>query len=503
MTHGTHLNSLLFADDTALVAGNEKDMAKLLGICEEWSNNVGMIFAPTKCIVLGPTPATRSTPLRLYNVDLPSAEEATYLGFPFRQRGICWKSLAKKRTDKARGVIAMLAPMGLNAKGWAPSASVRVYKAFIRPVMEYGLALHRPTAAILDMYEKVQILALRTLTSTPRNTSRAALLRLLQVETMAHRAQELNIMWAGRLLNSTDASNIAVKVFHRGIQGNRGAKGISLPRLASNNPWWTHPEANLDPKPLVRPANMNPQIIPKSLDGETKATLRREGIMALEADQPNVAGAIQLETTDVLPPFLRPKTGITREDRWLLLQWRLGAVTRHEKCSNCGGTLTRAHAAICSGAAAFLENLYPEVQPPVHPRHTLIDAVLNSYRQQSPKDGPAHFNCARAIQMILEKCRGLRHQENGMWVAGDTGAEGDTQPQQQLNTAPPPRSATAIRQSARRAVAVEGRHRKLGRPRKRRSGEAESTEEAGESGRSPKRHNITGTGGRSAIEGVG
>ena len=255
----------------------------------------------------------------------------------------------------------MLAPMGLNGKGWAPSASIRVYKAFIRPVMEYGLSLHRPTGAILEMYEKVQALALRALTSTPRNTSKAGLQRLLQIESMEHRARDLNIMWAGRLHNSTDASNLAVKVFHRGIQGNRGKIGLSLPRHALSNSLWNHPKAIIDLKPLRRPTNTARLDIPKILDQETRDELRRKDIMDLETNKPNVAGAIQLEMEDTLPPFLRPKTGITRADRWLLLQWRLGAATRHQTCCNCGDTLTRAHAADCSGATALLESIHPEV----------------------------------------------------------------------------------------------------------------------------------------------
>ena len=138
--------------------------------------------------------------------------------------------------------------------------------------------------------------------------------------------------------------------------------------------------------------------------------------MDLETNKPNVAGAIQLEMEDTLPPFLMPKTGITRADRWLLLQWRLGAATRHQTCCNCGDILTRAHAADCSGATALLESIHPEVQQPSHQRHTLIDAVLNTYRQQPPQDGPAHSNCAKAIQLILQKCRGTRRRKMGLRI---------------------------------------------------------------------------------------
>ena len=504
MVHGTNLNSLLFADDTALVAGNQQDMAKLLQICESWSLEVGMVFAPTKCIVLGPTAASRTTPLRMYNTDLPSAEQAVYLGLPFTQRGICWKSLAKSRTDKARGVIAMLAPMGFNAKGWAPAASIRIYKTFIRPVMEYGLSLHRPSVSIIEMYEKVQTLALRTLTSTPRNTSRAGLQRLLQIESMAQRAQELNLMWSGRLHNSTDASNLAVKVFHRALQGNRGRTGLSLPRHALDNILWSHPNISTNKEPIIRPVNLLRQVVPKILDLDTRLELRRKSIISLEADQPNVAGAIQLELDDAIPPFLRPKTGISRADRWLLLQWRLGIVTRHEVCCNCGETLTRAHAADCSGATALLRELHPEVSPPAQPRHTLIDAVLNHYRQQPSQDGPAHANCSTAIALILTKCRGLQLSlEDGRWLGQGLDSNQHRVSERDLNATPPPRSAGALRQSARNAAVRDARNRPLGRPRKRALEDGEEEGSEVEIGRNSKRINKMGGSERMLTEGVG
>ena len=64
--HGVLVNALLFADDTALVAGNHRDMRTLLKTCEQWSLDMGMQFAPAKCVLLGPQPHQREVPLQLY-----------------------------------------------------------------------------------------------------------------------------------------------------------------------------------------------------------------------------------------------------------------------------------------------------------------------------------------------------------------------------------------------------------------------------------------------------
>ena len=122
----------------------------------------------------------------------------------------------------------MLAPLGFNSRGWAPAASALIYKSFVRPVIEYGLALFQGSNAVISMYEKVQTLALRTLTSTPRNTSGKALMKLLQVEPMSHRRKMLTLRWAARLNSSGDATNF-------------GGKGFSLRHSTRQNPNWCVP----------------------------------------------------------------------------------------------------------------------------------------------------------------------------------------------------------------------------------------------------------------------
>ena len=465
--HGVRVNRLLFADDAALVATSVANMAKLLEVCEQWSLAVGMEFAPAKCVVLGPAVGSRAVPLQLYGEDLVSQEKVTYLGFPFVKQGICWKSLATERANKAKGVIAMLAPMGLNAQGWAPSASIQIYKSFIRPVLEYGLALHQPKGPVLKVYEQVQTLALRTLTSTPRNTSRAALMRLLQVEPIPHRAMELNLQWAARLNNSKEACNLAVRVFHSGLQGR---KRTCLPRLAAGNPLWNHPEVHMDRPGLVLGAVEAP---PAPLSARLKKQLRKAAIVQLEAGTDGVAGAIEVQMSDPLRPFLRPNVGITRRERWVVLQWTLGAVTRHETCCKCSGVLTRSHAATCSGAAEYLQNLYPDIPAPLHDRHTIIGAFLNKIRNQLPSSSGCYKDAVTAIQMVLTECRGLVQGEGGQWVrnsgsdsSSDSSSdnEGDGGLRRPVVAQPPPQTARARAASARNAAIALARNRPRGRP---------------------------------------
>ncbi len=63
-------------------------------------------------------------------------------------------------------------------------ASVRLYKAFIRPTLEYGLQLEMINEKWIDRLERVQCTALRTIFSAPLNTSIDVLHRLTCLESM-------------------------------------------------------------------------------------------------------------------------------------------------------------------------------------------------------------------------------------------------------------------------------------------------------------------------------
>ncbi|KAJ3379973.1 hypothetical protein HDU84_006258 [Entophlyctis sp. JEL0112] len=101
----------------------------------------------------------REVPLRIYGQDIVSKEVAPYLGIPFGRHGINWLQMAKERTQKARGVIVTMAALGMNATGWAPASSAKIYRSFIRPVMEYGVALKIPSREALKLYKSYGLFA--------------------------------------------------------------------------------------------------------------------------------------------------------------------------------------------------------------------------------------------------------------------------------------------------------------------------------------------------------
>ena len=177
--HGVRINSLLLADDAAALGRDDRELAAMLKVGEDWSRRAGMEFSPAKCVVFAPPINQRAFPLTMYEQHLRNVISHPYLGFPFTIDGIDHAKLCEERCAKASAVIATLQSVGMNATGWSPAAAAQVYITFVRPVLEYGWDISPPSPAALAAAQKVQNRAMRTLFSAPANTSIAAMHRLL------------------------------------------------------------------------------------------------------------------------------------------------------------------------------------------------------------------------------------------------------------------------------------------------------------------------------------
>lgn len=140
-----YIACLLYADDVAFIGGWDT-IPRLLALCEQHSYELGYRWNPTKCVVLYdnnllPNPLP---PLTLYKTPLPRANTFTYLGVPISAKGnIHTGQLIDQRTTKALNSIHVFHTMSLSPHGFSRLLSSRIYRQFVRPTMEYGLALAR------------------------------------------------------------------------------------------------------------------------------------------------------------------------------------------------------------------------------------------------------------------------------------------------------------------------------------------------------------------------
>lgn len=148
------INCLLYADDIALISHTADGLARLLHVASEDSVLRGYRFSPQKCVVLSPLrPAPEFT---LYGCPLTLADHFNYLGVEFSCRGINETRHVANRVRKAESSLFFLRSIGMNTLGFDPLTCIRLYKAFVRPGLEYGLPLLGRVSSTLDTLRLTQ-----------------------------------------------------------------------------------------------------------------------------------------------------------------------------------------------------------------------------------------------------------------------------------------------------------------------------------------------------------
>jgi hypothetical protein len=506
---GLSANSLLFADDAALLAKSFIDASCLMAVAEEWARMNNMRFAPNKCVHIAPTSEDSDEDdddnLTLYGQNIPKSASAKYLGMWINSSGVDFEKSVTERTSKANGVAALLSEVGMNGNGWVYSSSTLAYKMFIRSVMEYGIALQPLEKKLTDMLEKCQSSALRRILGAPSQTSRAAMHTVLQVEPMAHRNLVLNAQFTARLHNNNDKAIPAVRIWWaKSASGkqkpgkgsklnpanvNREVKSLVQAGIFRNTLWSkaTH-ESHLTTQ-LHHPRivfglsaadtariKMPVAIVKKAFTAAQKQSLKRQAIIDLKDFKPgSIAAALELDHTEGLRAICLPNPDISRKDRLVIMRWLLGLVCQHQTCASCQGELDREHGLVCAEARAWAENYlledYPEAfeeRPGRDPKATWLDGALNTLRHS--RDQYVIEGLSQTIQLILIKCRDLEQQDNGYWKPRDR-PDSNGQAAKWSQTLQSQHSNDVVyhhvqnpAQTARRAIVARQRNRQSGKP---------------------------------------
>lgn len=128
---------LLYADDIVLLANSKAGLRKMLTVCEKHSADKRYRFNVAKCEVVASAPGS----FEIYSQPLPRSDSFVYLGCPFAKDGIDWEGHFKRMGAKALTAADSLNQSGVNGRGLGVSVALSVFRTFIRPVLEYGLAL--------------------------------------------------------------------------------------------------------------------------------------------------------------------------------------------------------------------------------------------------------------------------------------------------------------------------------------------------------------------------
>ena len=217
-TEFTIISSLLYADDVALIADPD-DMVRLLKAAEQHSRDLGYRWHPSKCTATGPLPTpseydhieTRIAELenrappppsyKLYNIPIPTTPTFKYLGLPFNQEGLDKLQVIKQSSAKAAGNMALLRSMGIHQYGIGIWAAIRAYRTFVRPVLEYGIAITAANQNEITRLENAQNGCIKRVMNydAERQLPTIAIQTLADIPSMRLRLRILQLKFVARL----------------------------------------------------------------------------------------------------------------------------------------------------------------------------------------------------------------------------------------------------------------------------------------------------------------
>lgn len=345
------INCLLYADDVALV-GSAREVRHMLDLAQIHSLTLGYKWSPSKCAVLNsPVQSSRSfVRMSLYDEDLPSVDEFIYLGIPFCNKGISVSAMVKHRASSTLFAMSQLNAIGLNRNGFSLLLSARFYASFVRPKLEYGLAIAHLFKKDYTELNRVQDRCLRMIVGGHRTSSTVVLRHICNLPSMDFRADTLVLKYCLRVSGLPDDCLLSL--------------------LASS-------------VPLSLLSRLRQRRIVHDCPQDASSSTSRLSSWLRRYRQERFNTFLQ-STSRVLIRACRPVLRVdpvlfvpaSRADRSRLVRWRMGWLPGKPRPCACGlGQTSRSHLVLCTMVPSYLWSCLPF--PPTSYVGNHIDYVLN------------------------------------------------------------------------------------------------------------------------------
>ena len=134
---GTHYNNLRYADDTALLAGNEKELSEVTSKINEVGKQFGMTIntKKTKAMVVSMKPNSPKINIAIDGQHIEQVTSYMYIGSLITEDGRSEKE-TKRRRMIARTTFANMRTL-LSCRGINPKTRLRSTKCYIWPTLYY------------------------------------------------------------------------------------------------------------------------------------------------------------------------------------------------------------------------------------------------------------------------------------------------------------------------------------------------------------------------------
>lgn len=349
----TAINALLFADDVALI-GTADEVKTMLQIAERHSTSTGYRWSPSKCAII----QGGDHQFSLYQENVPQLDHFVYLGVPFRSFGLDQKLLLSLRTPKAIADMILLKHIGVKTSGLGPLLSAKLYRQFVRPKLEYGLAISKFLATQVADLEKAQNQCLRLIMHGHPTSSTMVFKHLTDLPDMRTRVLTLAAKYVIRAEKLPPDSLFS----------------LLQPRLKNRRSRWRYMQTR------------NPLFVQWNSDRTTKLS---ECVHNMRYQQ-----HLHLCTNKALLAACRSDLGIdpiltlpaTRKERSRLLRWRLGWLPGRPQACDCGQHRTTK--TLFSDCPLIPTNPWNDLPPvPLAYQGSSIDFALNQLPCTATKSG--------------------------------------------------------------------------------------------------------------------
>jgi hypothetical protein len=329
---GISLNSLLYADDGAIMAKDPVRLQLLLNVCEQWSLENGIEFAPAKCVVISATECR----VQLYDQAIPQHQSFKYLGMVMNKYGIDWHASTYDRIKNASMLAGYLHSRGMNASGWRIRSSVQAVTTFIRPMMEYGIQLG-PPLEVCEQMQKVLGRSVKLALSVRFRSGTDASVKTLGITDMWSRRNELWTSFFKKYYEEDPRleSTPACMIFHNSLQ--LDVSPDSCIYKIQQSEWF-----NISSKKEL--------LKLRESEFESRHTHMSS----------SNARSIVMKTSESDIDFYKVQE-MTREIENAVAQWKSGDICIHQACRKCGSALSRAHGEACSEIEGIGAELIPEI----------------------------------------------------------------------------------------------------------------------------------------------
>ena len=128
-------------------------------------------------------------------------QQFQYLGTPFDHNGINSEQLVHQRITKATGNMALLWQLGIQQYGVGLWPAIRAYHTFIRPVLEYGLAITTLSAKQKEKLNNAQKSCIKMAMNRNSSTHFPTIvpMALANLTSIQHRVRTLQLKFVTRL----------------------------------------------------------------------------------------------------------------------------------------------------------------------------------------------------------------------------------------------------------------------------------------------------------------